>query len=90
MTTSKAGWRAQGRDKIFQPISGEFLDNEPPEPTQLLSLAAAAEQLGVSLSTARRLQQERRIPFFKIGRCVRIARSDLTAYLAMRRVDPVG
>lgn len=55
----------------------------------MLSVAEAAHFLGISAPTMRRLQQERRIPFFKVGRCVRFARNDLAAYLAKHRIASV-
>jgi excisionase family DNA binding protein len=67
-----------------------FFDKQPTASTELLTIAEAAKLLGVSASTMRRLQQERRIPFFKVGRCVRFAKTDLVAYLAKRRIEAIG
>jgi len=72
------------------PKTSQFLDNKPTGSTGLLSIAEAAKLLGVSASGMRRLQQERRIPFFKVGRRVRFAGTDLAAYLAKSRVESVG
>jgi excisionase family DNA binding protein len=72
------------------PREGKFFDKQPTGSIELLTIAEAAKLLGVSVSGVRRLQQERLIPFFKVGRRVRIARSDLAAYLAARRIEPVG
>jgi excisionase family DNA binding protein len=72
------------------PDPGMFLDKQAMGLADLLTVAEAAKLLGVSASGMRRLQQERRIPFFKVGRCVRFAKSDLAAYLARRRVDSIG
>lgn len=72
------------------PDPGKFFDKQSTGSIELLTVAEAAELLGVSASGLRRLQQERRIPFFKVGRCVRFAKSDLAAYLAQRRVESVG
>ncbi|MEJ1967792.1 MAG: helix-turn-helix domain-containing protein [Rhizomicrobium sp.] len=68
-----------------------FLDKQPMGLADLLTVAEAAKLLGVSASGMRRLQQERRIPFFKVGalRCGS-PKSDLAAYLARRRVDSIG
>jgi excisionase family DNA binding protein len=55
----------------------------------MLTVAEAAHFLGISAPTMRRIQQERRIAFFKVGRCVRFAKGDLTAYLAKRRTASV-
>ena len=72
------------------PDPGKFFDRYPTGSIELLTVAEAARLLGVSASGMRRLQQERRIPFFKVGRCVRFAKGDLAAYLAQRRIEPVG
>jgi excisionase family DNA binding protein len=72
------------------PDPGKFFDKQPTGSIELLTVAEAAKLLGVSASGMRRIQQERRIPFFKVGRCVRFAISDLTAYLAKRRVESIG
>jgi excisionase family DNA binding protein len=68
----------------------EFFDKRPTGSIELLTIAEAAKLLGVSASGMRRLQQERRVPFFKVGRCVRFAKSDLAAYLGKRRIEAVG
>lgn len=68
-----------------------FFDKSPAGSTDLLlTTAQAARLLGVSASAMRRLQQGRYIPFFKIGRSVRFAKSDLAAYLAEHRVASAG
>jgi excisionase family DNA binding protein len=54
---------------------------------RLLTPQQAAERLGTSLRFVRRLVFERRIPFVKIGRHVRIAASDLDAFIAAGRVE---
>jgi excisionase family DNA binding protein len=51
---------------------------------KLLSPQEAAERLGTSL----RFVFQRRIPFIKVGRHVRIAASDLDAFIAAGRVEP--
>jgi excisionase family DNA binding protein len=71
------------------PGPSEFFDKSSTDARGMLSVAEAATLLGVSRPTMRRLQQERRIPFFKVGRCVRFARSDLASYLAKRRIASV-
>jgi excisionase family DNA binding protein len=53
----------------------------------LLTPQEAADRLGTSLRFVRRLVFERRIPFVKIGRHVRIAASDLDAFIAASRVE---
>ena len=54
---------------------------------QLLTPQEAADRLGTSLRFVRRLVLERRIPFIKVGRHVRIATSDLEAFIAAGRVE---
>jgi excisionase family DNA binding protein len=54
---------------------------------KLLSLQEAADRLGTSLRFVRRLVFERRIPFIKVGRHVRIATSDLDAFIAAGRIE---
>jgi excisionase family DNA binding protein len=54
---------------------------------QLLSPQEVADRLGTSLRFVRRLVLERRIPYTKLGRHVRIATSDLDAFIAAGRVE---
>src|SRR6266545_1346906 len=54
---------------------------------QLLSPQEAADRLGTSLRFVRRLVFERRIPFTKVGRHVRIAASDVDAFIAAGRIE---
>jgi excisionase family DNA binding protein len=57
---------------------------------ELLTIAGVAEFLKISKSTARRLQQQRLIPFFKVGGSVRFSKSDLVSYLEKQRVETIG
>ena len=54
----------------------------------LLSVEDVADELGTSVRFVRRLVQERRIPFHKIGKYVRIATEDLAAFIADGRIAP--
>ncbi len=54
---------------------------------KLLTPQEAADRLGTSLRFVRRLIFERRIPFIKVGRHVRIAASDVEAFIAAGRVE---
>jgi len=54
---------------------------------KLLTVEEAAERLGTSVRFVRRLVFERRIAYVKLGRHVRIAVSDLNAFIAAGRVD---
>jgi excisionase family DNA binding protein len=56
--------------------------------TELLSVAEAADRLGVPVRFVRRLIAERRIRFYKVGRYVRIDRHDIDAFIEAGRVDP--
>lgn len=54
---------------------------------ELLNIQQAAEYLGTSARFPRRLVEQRRIPFHKLGRHVRIARADLDHYLETNRKE---
>ncbi len=64
--------------------------NEPHRESALFTIAQAAEFLTISVSSVRRLQQARRIPFFKLGGSLRFAKEDLVSYLAQQRVGSLG
>jgi excisionase family DNA binding protein len=54
---------------------------------RLLSAQEAADRLGTSTRFVRRLIFERRIPYAKLGRHVRIAERDLDAFITAGRVE---
>jgi excisionase family DNA binding protein len=54
---------------------------------KLLSVEEAAERLGTSVRFVRRLIYERRIAYTKLGHHVRIAPSDLDAFITAGRVE---
>ena len=59
---------------------------------RMLSKEQAADWLGVSPRFVRRLVEERRIPFSRLGPTgshIRIAESDLRAFVAAGRVEPI-
>jgi excisionase family DNA binding protein len=56
---------------------------------QLITVAEAAERLDTPVRFVRRLIAERRIPFHKIGRHVRIHTHDIDDFIAAGRVEPV-
>ncbi len=58
-------------------------------PIEILTIAEVAEILKISITSMRRLQHKRRIPFIKVGGAVRFSISDLTAYLENQRVKPL-
>jgi excisionase family DNA binding protein len=55
----------------------------------LLTLTEVAELLRISVPTVRRLQQQRKMPFVKVGGRIRFTRSDVASYLEKRRVRPI-
>ena len=55
---------------------------------ELLTVEEAAERMKMSARHVRRLVQERRIAFHRLGRSVRIAPDDIAAYVASTRVEP--
>lgn len=57
---------------------------------ELLTVAEAAEFLKMSVSSARRLQGRRCIPFYKVGGSIRFARGDLLLFLQKHRVESIG
>lgn len=56
---------------------------------RLLTIEAAAERMSTSIRFVRRLVAERRIAFVKLGRHVRIAESDIAAFIEAGRVTPM-
>jgi excisionase family DNA binding protein len=58
-----------------------------PRMSQLLTVDDAATTLGTSPRFIRRIIAERRIPYVKLGRHVRIHQSDLDAYIAAGRQE---
>jgi excisionase family DNA binding protein len=59
-------------------------------PVELLTINEVAKLFKISESGVRRLQQNREIPFIKIGGSVRFAKSDLMTYLQRERVESIG
>lgn len=56
----------------------------------LLDIPGAAEHMGVTVRFMKRLVEERRIPYFKIGKFVRFSEQDLDDFLISARVVPKG
>jgi excisionase family DNA binding protein len=52
----------------------------------LLDVTEVAKFLKISVSTVRRLQQQRHIPFCKVGGLIRFTKSDIVDYLKRERV----
>lgn len=59
-----------------------------PMPMGLVGIDALAARLGVTDRFVRRLVEERRIPYFKIGRLVRFDPAEVERWIAATRVDP--
>lgn len=55
---------------------------------RLLTVEQAAERLGTTVRFPRRLIEERRITFVKVGRHVRIPERELEAYITANTVQP--
>ena len=55
----------------------------------LLTSADVAGLLKVSLTSVRRLQQRRLLPFIKVGGSVRFTLADITSYLQKQRVESI-
>jgi excisionase family DNA binding protein len=55
-----------------------------------LSVDQVAELLGTTARFPRRLIEERRIRYVKVGRHVRIPESAVEEYIAARTVEPIG
>lgn len=55
-----------------------------------LSVPEAAEYLNTSIRFIRRLVAERRVAFHKLGSHVRFAISDLDAFAAAGRIEPIS
>ena len=53
----------------------------------LLTIPEVADRLGTSQRFVRRLIAERRIPYTKLGKHVRIADGDVDAFIAAGRVE---
>ena len=53
----------------------------------MLNVPEVADRLGTSQRFVRRLIAERRIPYTKLGKHVRIAEADVEAFIAAGRID---
>jgi excisionase family DNA binding protein len=61
----------------------------PALPEGLLTIDEAAALIKMSPRYVRRLVTERRIVFYRLGRAVRFAPTDLTAFVQAGRVEPM-
>ena len=69
------------------PVSAELLT---PLPDEMLTIEEAAARIKMSVRYVRRLIAERRIPFHRLGRAVRIHPADLAAFVEAGRVEPIN
>jgi excisionase family DNA binding protein len=56
---------------------------------ELLTIAEVATLLKISKVGVRRLQQQRRIPFLKVGGSVRFIKNDVLSYLERARIGSI-
>lgn len=64
--------------------------NSNPTLEELLTLDEVSNLFKISVSTIRRLQGKRYIPFIKVGGSVRFVTSDILSYLERQRVEFIG
>lgn len=72
---------------------GLSFDNEPfafNHAAELLTTPEVATLLKISVSVVRRLKDQRRIPFIKVGGAVRFTRADVTSFLEHARRERIG
>lgn len=55
----------------------------------ILTAEQAADRMNMSVRYVRRLVAERRIPFHRIGRSIRLTSTDVDAHVAAGRVEPL-
>ncbi|HVM21481.1 MAG TPA: helix-turn-helix domain-containing protein [Egibacteraceae bacterium] len=55
---------------------------------QWMSSQAAADHLGITTRTLYRLVDEGQLPAYKIGRVLRLQRTDVEAFIKSARVEP--
>ena len=63
---------------------------QKPQPVRLLTVPQAADRLNVGERFIRRLIEERRITFVKVGRHVRIPDNELESYVANATVPAMA
>jgi excisionase family DNA binding protein len=64
-------------------------DDKGGRPSEALTTEEAAQRVGVSTRTMRRLVSEREIRFMRIGRLVRLQAGDIDAFMAGCVVEPI-
>ena len=79
--------------QFLVPILYCSLIGMPIDPTpqgELLTTDEVARLLKISVSSVRRLQSARALPFVRVGGSVRFTKEDITSYLARNRVGTIG
>jgi len=61
--------------------------NEKPKIYRFLSVPKAANLLGLSQPTLKKLLRDRKIPYFIYGRCIRISEDDIKKFQNDSRVE---
>jgi len=84
----------QNRAIIKKPIGTSddvlFFDNDLCDlSSPLLTLSEVAGLLKISATGVRRLQQQRHIPFLKVGGSIRFLKEDIISYLRKRRIEVI-
>ena len=75
-----------------QPVQPDRTDRavlEAPQATGFLDVGTLAERLGVTPRFVRRLVQERRVPFLKIGKFVRFDPREIEGWIDAARQPPI-
>jgi excisionase family DNA binding protein len=57
--------------------------------SDILTVEETADRMNMSVRYVRRLVADRQIPFHRIGRAIRITATDVDAFLASTRVEPI-
>ena len=63
---------------------------DPTSEGELLTTAEVARLFKISISSVRRLQSARVLPFVKVGGSVRFTKGDISSYLVRNRVGALG
>jgi excisionase family DNA binding protein len=87
---SARGGAFRRHGKIQPPAPSPFLDKKPTDVGALLTIAEVADLFKVSTGSVRRWQQNRAIPFLKVGRGIRFDRRDLATFYEQCRNDRIG
>ena len=71
---------------------GDFDDHSSSDraATALIDVPTLAERIGILVSFVRKLVDQRRIPFVRIGRLIRFDPDEVDAWLASNRVEVVA